>query len=125
MANKTSKGSKGSTATAAATPAQGGMVFQKLPKDFQIPTISKSSPWEDTVKALQECKGEAVIVLRLPYDKARKAYTKAKQLSVRAKAMGVNVETAVRKISTDPLSGEPLAQAEAAIFAGVDLPAEE
>lgn len=107
-------------AAQAAAPTNGGIVFQKLGKDFKLPTIQKKSGWEETIKRLRdEADGEVVMVYSVDYERARKAYTKNKALRKQAAAMGItNFGSFVRKQSTE--AGDM-----AVIFAGVNVAEEE
>lgn len=115
-AAKPTNGTSNGAAHSNGAPVQGGLVFERLGKEFTIPTIQKKSGWESTILKLRdEAAGEVVAVYRVEYDRARKAYTKNKALRKQAAAMGIeDFNSCVRKQAG---KNGPLA----VIFAGVGV----
>lgn len=95
------KGSK-TAATKTSEPTPGGLVFEKLGKDFEIPTIAKTSMFEEGLKAVKAAPGEAFILYKAPYANARKVYAKCKAVKTQAKVMDIkNFNAVVRRKGDD------------------------
>lgn len=106
---------KTAAAPKTSTPTPGGLVFERLGKDFVLPTISKQSMFEGPLKELEKAKGEPVALYKCPYENVRKAYTKAKAIKKQAGVMGIEgLSVWVRKMRD-----------EAVVIVGIDLPTEE
>jgi hypothetical protein len=85
----------------AAGETNGGLVFERLGKDFEIPVVTKGSQFEGPLKQLQALKGEPVKLFSAPPTQARRVYTKAKALKKAAERLGIELDACVRKMGEE------------------------
>lgn len=90
---------KASKNTEAATGSDnGGIIFQKMPKGYEIPKRQTSGVWDALIAQLcaSENKGSVVKVYEAPKDDEQLVYTRSKALRQAAKRAGKDVTVAVR-----------------------------
>lgn len=101
MAKNESKGSK-----AAASDANGSILFEVMPVDFQPPTKAQTGQWDAIVTKLtsadhlKQFKGQFVTLFKSPVDDAEPCNTRAKGVRKAAKKLGLNVVVTVRKLES-------------------------
>lgn len=87
---------KNEKAEAVESKANGEVLFEAMPKGFELPKRTKTGIWDDVIDRLQEKKGATVCLFRTSKDNAIAAYTKAKALKQAVVRRKAQVTVAVR-----------------------------
>lgn len=93
---------KGSTAAgteaSGSAAGNGGLIFEKMPDDYVIPTRTHGGQWDAVVEQLcaKENKGDTVRLFKTTKDQVQLTYTRAKALKNAAKRLNKDITVAVR-----------------------------